>query len=434
MTFPFPSTATQRAQFGAESVYGTLVPALRTLPNLMIIPNTQNTVMSHRGQGRKIASSHTVPKRWTTAPISGTAISFTELAVLASSFATTPPTPGTVGTGGYEYQFRPYFDRPDNPKSWTVEFGDSSQGQQFGYGVVDSFGISIDRNGGTFTPSGSMLGLAKTDPFTLSGNNAVQTITITGTPGGGDTFTLSYGGYTTTALANTAAASAVQTALRALPSIGSGNVTVTGGAGPSTPWVVTGAGALAGLPMLPITADGSGLTGGATIAVAQTTPGGAPDFDSEPMDPSNTTVYVDTTTIGTTALTGAFKVDLTISNRWGISWPILASNPSHGGIVEMIPTINFKLQLGADSVGKAMLTDLLNKTTRFIRIETTGSALGAANKRMRWDLAYQLSGGGDLTDLAGVWTINWTGEPVVNSSIGAMFALDVITNTADIFA
>src|SRR6185503_6738931 len=72
---------------------------------------------------------------------------------------------------------------------------------------------------------------------TTAGNaNEVQTATITGTPMGG-TFTLSFKGYTTPALAYNAAASAVEAALQALSPIGTGAATVTGSAG--GPYAIT---------------------------------------------------------------------------------------------------------------------------------------------------------------------------------------------------
>ena len=53
-------------------------------------------------------------------------------------------------------------------------------------------------------------------PAGATGTAGVQTVTVNGTPTGG-TFTLTWNGYTTTAIAYNAAASAVQTALQALP-------------------------------------------------------------------------------------------------------------------------------------------------------------------------------------------------------------------------
>lgn len=109
----------------------------------------------------------------------------------------------------------------------------------------------------------------------LIGNNEVQTVTITGTPTGG-TFTLTYAGQTTGAIAYNATAATVQAALEALSNVGTGNVAVTGGPGPGTPYVVTFQGALGHTNVAIMTATGS-LTGGASpaVGIAETTAGSA---------------------------------------------------------------------------------------------------------------------------------------------------------------
>ena len=99
-----------------------------------------------------------------------------------------------------------------------------------------------------FLPSG--LPLAK---ITASGKygpyagqtSEVQTVTITGGPTGG-TFTLTFDGETTAAIAYNAAASAVQSALEALSNVNSGDVTCAGGALPGTPVTVTFGGRFVG--------------------------------------------------------------------------------------------------------------------------------------------------------------------------------------------
>jgi hypothetical protein len=118
--------------------------------------------------------------------------------------------------------------------------------------------------------------------LTTGGANEVQTVTITGAPTGG-TFTLSFAGQTTAGIAYNAVASAVQTALVALSTIGAGNVAVTGGPGPTTPYVVTFQGSLASMNVAQMTATGS-FTGGAApaVAVTTTTPGVAPDLSPLP--------------------------------------------------------------------------------------------------------------------------------------------------------
>ncbi|MCI0463316.1 MAG: hypothetical protein L0Z62_40735, partial [Gemmataceae bacterium] len=96
----------------------------------------------------------------------------------------------------------------------------------------------------------------------------VQTVTLTGAPTGG-TFTLTFGGQTTSGIAYNASAATVKSALEGLSSIGSGNVLVQGGAG--GPWVVRFAGTLAGADQAQLTGSGSGLTGGSSPAVALST-------------------------------------------------------------------------------------------------------------------------------------------------------------------
>ncbi len=91
----------------------------------------------------------------------------------------------------------------------------------------------------------------------------LQTVAL-GSPSAG-TFTLTYKAQTTSALAYNASAAAVQTALLALSSIGTGNVTVTGSAG--GPYSVVFAGTLA-QDTTAMTGSGGGLTGG-TFAITQ---------------------------------------------------------------------------------------------------------------------------------------------------------------------
>lgn len=110
-------------------------------------------------------------------------------------------------------------------------------------------------------------------------SNETQTVTITGTPTGG-TWTATYAGQTTGNIAWNATAAAFKTALAALSNIGSGDVAVTGGPGPGTPYVVKFQGALAGTNVAQMTTSGAGLTGGSSPAVGVTTGtgGGAATF------------------------------------------------------------------------------------------------------------------------------------------------------------
>lgn len=138
------------------------------------------------------------------------------------------------------------------------------------------------RDGSMFLAPYSAAGIT-----TLTGGtpaNEAQTITITGGPTGG-TFTLTFSGQTTAGIAYDAIAGAVQTALEALSNIVPGDVTVTGGPGPATPYVATFGGVYTATDVPAMTATGS-FTGGTTpaIAVTTTTPGSPVDLAELPAE------------------------------------------------------------------------------------------------------------------------------------------------------
>ncbi len=157
-------------------------------------------------------------------------------------------------------------------------------GSRDGFNVTQS--ITLDTSAfteGTHYPDGyvksgtvlTQLGSGLYGPYAADASEA-QTVTITGTPTGG-TVTLTLDGETTGAIAYNATASAVQTALEGLSNVNPGDVTVTGGPGPGTPWVVAFGGQYVGANMPQMTASGASLTGGTSpaIAVTTTTAGGA---------------------------------------------------------------------------------------------------------------------------------------------------------------
>jgi YD repeat-containing protein len=161
----------------------------------------------------------------------------------------------------------------------------------FYYDLADRQTASVDvgtNAGSSWTrpgsvPSGSSTVLVSATRYAT---DAVQDITLTGSPTGG-TFTLSFGGFTTSALAYNASASTIQTALAGLTSIGSGNVAVSaapGGAG----WEVWFKGSLAAAYQVAIVGNGASLTGGTSpaVAVATVSNGGDAGRAAEMTDPA----------------------------------------------------------------------------------------------------------------------------------------------------
>jgi hypothetical protein len=105
----------------------------------------------------------------------------------------------------------------------------------------------------------------------VAGSNEKQTITISTSTGG--TFTLTYDGQTTSALAYNVSAADMATALKALSNIGDSDVAVTGNAG--GPWTVEFQGTLASTNVALITGDGASLTGSGTVTITEETAGSA---------------------------------------------------------------------------------------------------------------------------------------------------------------
>jgi hypothetical protein len=172
------------------------------------------------------------------------------------------------------------------------------------------------------TDTNAVLG---TTQYTLLGTDTVETVTINGAPTGG-TFTLTFGGQTTSALAYNATAAQVQAALVALSSIGAGNVTVTGAAG--GPYTVTFVGVFAGLAQALMTHTDS-LTGGTSpsVTVAAATGTATSPLYRELTGPNFTApggVHVAIKVSKTANTTQAYNID---SMRFTADVPSLVAGP-----------------------------------------------------------------------------------------------------------
>jgi len=116
---------------------------------------------------------------------------------------------------------------------------------------------------GTFTLTADEEGVPFVVTFTMGGEtNEIQVVTIGNSPTGG-TFTLAFEGQVTAGIAYNAAASAVESALEALTTIGGGNVSVTGSDG--GPWTVEFIGDLVGENVTEMGANPDNLTVAAEV-------------------------------------------------------------------------------------------------------------------------------------------------------------------------
>lgn len=120
------------------------------------------------------------------------------------------------------------------------------------------------------------------------GSSAVQSLLIAGATGG--TFTITFAGQTTVALAYNAGSNDVQNALSALSSIGLGNVSVNNGPNNGStinntqPWVIYFMGDLGSAAQPMVTVDTTLITGSPIVTVSQVAMGGVYAFTDSELD------------------------------------------------------------------------------------------------------------------------------------------------------
>lgn len=139
---------------------------------------------------------------------------------------------------------------------------------------IDTLDLADDR---TIVPVGARFttaGIATVRTVTATQYSMQWTVTIDAT---GGTFTLTFDGQTTSALAENAAAADVETALEALSNVGVDELLVTGSAG--GPFTITAAGTLANTSGFVLSANGASLTGGASTAVVATVQDGTDTWE-----------------------------------------------------------------------------------------------------------------------------------------------------------
>lgn len=140
-----------------------------------------------------------------------------------------------------------------------------------GSGTLTSGSTTLTDITGSFTVGQTISGVGVPGGTTVTAVGGDGTITLSNpaTTDGSQELTASIE-QTTPPLAWNATAADVQAALQGLSVLGRGNVTVSDGPGGSAPHTIEFTGALAGVNIMELTADASGLSGGARAAVVTT--------------------------------------------------------------------------------------------------------------------------------------------------------------------
>lgn len=225
---------------------------------------------------------------------------------------------------------------------------------------------------------------------TLAGTGGVaevQSVVATGATAGN--FNLTFLGQTTGNIAWNAIAATVQTALQALPSIGSGNVTCSGGPLPATPVVITFAGSLAKVATLPLLVVGGTPLTTAPAVTSRTTAGvgNTPLTDRVPnvIEGWEALLYADPYggTAGTTLISNTLiEWDLTIKNN--LARKYFLDNTTAVGTVplgELDVTASFLFEANALGLGEYYHWDQADKRLLRLALGNNGAVIGTSAKR-----------------------------------------------------
>jgi hypothetical protein len=320
---PERSSLNQVVQIGVETTSGTAVAASKRLTALSIEPSVNADIDTFRPAGQKYASLTSLGREWIEADLSGRA-TYTEIIYPLSSVVDTATitTPGG-GTTSRQWVFESDSTADDVPKTFTVEHGSGVRSARFAYGQVTELGLAFSRD--AIEVSGSMMGKALEDPFTLTG---------------------------------------AATALALIP-----------------------------------------------------------------VQPTEVTVYMDTTSagLGTTKLTRVLSADWSLGSRFGPVYVLDAANTGFVAMVETEPDLTLDLVMEADANGMAQLARLRDGATRFIRIEALGATIETTIKyTLRIDMAVKVSDTGGFSDEDGVYAIEWNFTGVHDATWGKSFSITVI--------
>ena len=304
--------------------------------------------------------------------------------ILASRFGIpTTTTPGG-GTNSRQHVFTINPKAEDLGRFYSAIWGDGYLTAQGVYGYFNSLALDISRgNVGVDTSFRSRA--AQLASGGILPGNEVQTITITGTPTGGSfTLTLPFalgGSATTAAINHNASAADVKAAIVAIAGgkFASGEVDVTGGPGPGTPWVVTFSGRYAQKNLAAMTTTDS-LSGGSTpsSAVSETNAGGAPtDMALAPMPPNMWDMYLDDTwaNLGNTHYGGAYSLKLDFGDKMDEDMPINSDLISYEQPIEKEEQdYTFETTIRLGDTARAQVLNMQAGTSIFVRAKlSTGN-------------------------------------------------------------
>jgi hypothetical protein len=267
--------------------------------------------------------------------------------------------------------------------------------------------------------------------------NEVQALSKTGTPTAG-TFTLTYSGQTTAAIAWNATAAAIKTALEALSNISVGDISVSGGPLPNTPVVITFKGTLGNQNIAALTVTPT-ITGG-SFQVDSTTQGnaGATELAQMPISSNQVNLYLDDSYAdrGTTQIEDGFSAQISLPEKYDTRRVLDRARNSWKKPVEkaMEPTCVLTLEANAFSDALYATAKADGLPTQYLRADAVGIEIPSATDNFEWgiDLPLKLKDAKENGDESGVDSYTFTFEIVEDDDMDSFFENWFVNNLSSL--
>jgi hypothetical protein len=371
------------SQLGAETTPGTAVPALKRLlcTTLRLDPNIP--VEPYRPMGYKAPTAATHGKESCGGSLEGRAC-FNDLCYLMSSVLCAPviSTPGGA-TSTRRWTFKPKVSSPDTVQTYTFERGNALSGaERATFGRVN--GLSLRFNETEAAVTGSLIAQEPDYSARMSGNE-VQRLTIQDNATGG-TFKVTFGGQETAAIVYNVTASAFQTALEALSSIGAGNVLVTAVSAGVYDIEFTGALGQTNVALL-VVSDNSLLGAIPPPSAVFTTPtaGVAPtEIPEVVMDSDRVSVWTGADVAGLARLRRVQEIEWGVSDRFAPNFNLDDEEPSFSNLVERGMGAAGQVTMQRNDDARTLLAYMRAKTTRMWRVQVLGPNIEAGFPHKLW--------------------------------------------------
>lgn len=130
---------------------------------------------------------------------------------------------------------------------------------------------------------------------------------------------------------------------------------------------------------------------------------------------------------GATALDNAFELEWSLTDKFGLAWPV-GQDPV---AIEGVPNASGRIKVAVNAAGIALINALRNASTKWFRVEATGGSIDATyNHKFTLDFPAQIESVGDFTDFENAYTTDFGLLPIHDATWGKSMNLEIVTTLA----